>query len=74
MPFYALLCKRSTGIYSRQQIDALLQELFLAMPDYSDQKIKELLQKEGISLSRRVINKYRNQLKEGNSYQRRLKS
>lgn len=71
-PLSNLLCKPATSQISKSQIQTILQEFFRSYPKHSDLAIQQLLQAQNVNLSRRAINKYRNQMRIGNSYQRRL--
>jgi len=56
--------------FSKQGVKEILKEIIEENPDLSDQKIAELLSKRGISIARRTVAKYRNELDIGSSYKR----
>ena len=56
--------------FSKQGVKELLKEIIVENPDLSDQKLTELLDKRGITLARRTVAKYRNELDIGSSYKR----
>jgi RNA polymerase sigma-54 factor len=57
--------------FSKEGVKAVIREL-IAQEDrhFSDQEISRLLAKRGISLARRTVAKYRNELELGSSYRR----
>lgn len=56
--------------FSKQGVKEIMKEIISENPDLSDQKITELLDKRGITIARRTVAKYRNELDIGSSYKR----
>ena len=57
--------------YSKEGVKEIIKEIISDETiNYSDQSISDILAKRGISLARRTVAKYRNELALGSSYQR----
>ena len=65
------LCPRNVHGYSPYQLKAIIKRMVTEHKDLSDQKLANLLAERGINIKRRTVTKYRHEVGEKSSFERK---